>query len=129
MPTGMQSTETHREVEREVYREVDRQGLPSRPRFYWSRLSKAQPEVDREVYQIDQDSIEASFRERNHEVNRMVTEADFQRRLPSQPHLGVNATTSCKRYSTEHAEALHEGSREHRRSNLVSITILEKLTN
>ena len=36
------------------------------------------------VYQVDQDSAQAAFRERNHEVDRMVTEADFQRRLPSQ---------------------------------------------
>ena len=56
-PTGMQSTETHREV--------DRQSLPNRPRFYWSRLTKAQPEVDRKVYQIDQDSTEAAYRKRN----------------------------------------------------------------
>jgi len=41
-------------------------------------------EVDREV---DQDSTEAAYRERNHEVDRMVTEADFERRLPSQCHL------------------------------------------
>ena len=32
--TRMQSTETHREVDLEVYREVDRQSLPSQPRFY-----------------------------------------------------------------------------------------------
>jgi len=37
-----------------------------------------------EVYQVIQDSIEASFRERNHEVDQMVTKADFE-----QP---VNAT-------------------------------------
>ena len=30
---------------------------------------------------------EAVYRERNHEVDQMVTEADFQRRLPSQCHL------------------------------------------
>jgi len=34
------------------------------------------------VYQVNQDSIEASFRERNHEVDWMVTEVDFQRQLP-----------------------------------------------
>jgi len=31
------------------------------------------------VYQVDQDSIEAAFRERINEVDRMVTEADLQR--------------------------------------------------
>jgi hypothetical protein len=56
-PTESQSTKTHREVDRDVYREVD------------------------------QDSTEAAYRERNHEVDQMVTEADFERRLPSQRHL------------------------------------------
>jgi len=59
-------------------------------------------EVDREVYQeIDQHSTKAAYRERNHEVDQMVTEADFQRRLPSQCQLPM--TTGCKIYSPEHA--------------------------
>jgi len=58
-PTESQSTKTHREVDRDVYREVD------------------------------QDSTEAAYQERNHEVDRMVTEAGFERRLPSQRHLPV----------------------------------------
>ena len=36
-------------------------------------------EVDREVNVVNQDSTEAANRERNHEVDRRVTEADFQR--------------------------------------------------
>jgi len=36
-------------------------------------------EVDREVNVVNQDSTEAAIRERNHEVHRKVTEADFQR--------------------------------------------------
>jgi len=36
---------------------------------------------------VDQDSTEAAYRERNHEVDRMDTEADFERRLPSECHL------------------------------------------
>ena len=55
--------DTHREVDREVYREVGRQAY--------------------QVDQVDQDSTEAALRERICEVDRMVTEADFQRRLPS----------------------------------------------
>jgi len=35
------------------------------------------------VYQVDQHSIEAAFRERINEVDRTVTKADFQRWLPS----------------------------------------------
>jgi len=31
------------------------------------------------VYQVDHDSIEAAYQEHNHEVDRIVTEADFQR--------------------------------------------------
>jgi hypothetical protein len=39
-------------------------------------------EVDREVYkEVGQDSTEATCRERNHEVDRMVTEAGFQCQL------------------------------------------------
>jgi len=50
-------------------------------------------EVDREVYQeVDQDSTEAAYRERNDEVDRMVTEADFQSRRLVKQHLRVNAT-------------------------------------
>jgi len=30
------------------------------------------------VYQVDKDSTEAAYRERNNEVDRMVTEADFE---------------------------------------------------
>jgi len=37
-------------------------------------------------------------------------------------------TTGCKIYSTEHAEALHRAQTALARLNLVSITILEKLT-
>jgi len=43
-------------------------------------------------------------------------------------HLRVNATTGCKIYSIEHAEALHRAQTALARLNLVSITILEKLT-
>ena len=31
------------------------------------------------VYHIDQDATEAAYRQGNHEVDRMVTEADFER--------------------------------------------------
>jgi len=36
-------------------------------------------DVDRQVHQIDEDATEATYRERNLEVDRMVTEADFER--------------------------------------------------
>ena len=49
--------------------------------------------MHRQIYQVDQDSTEATYQERNHEVDRMVTEADFQRRLPSQ-----TASTSTDDY-------------------------------
>jgi hypothetical protein len=35
--------------------------------------------VDRQVYQVDQDATEAAYGERNHEVDRIVTEAGFER--------------------------------------------------
>ena len=40
--------------------------------------------------------------------------------------LRVNATTGCKIYSIEHAEALHRAQTALARLNLVSITIVEK---
>jgi len=40
----------------------------------------------------------------------------------------VTMTTGCKIYSTEHAEPLHRAQTALARLNLVSITILEKLT-
>jgi len=68
----------------------------------------------------------------NYEVDRMVTDADFQRHLPRHPastsQCYLPMTTSCKIYSTEHAEALHRAQTALVRLNLVSITILEKLT-
>jgi len=88
--------------------------------------------VDREVYLVDQDSAEAAYRERNHEVDRRVTKADFQRWLPNQDELTSQCqfpmTTSCKIYSIELAEALHRAQTALARLNLVSIAILEKLT-
>ena len=35
-------------------------------------------EVDREVYLVDQDFTEAANQERTHDVDKMVTEADFE---------------------------------------------------
>jgi len=49
-----------------------------KPKAHWEAIYRDAPEVDRKVYQVDQDSFEASFRQRNHEVGRMVTEAHFQ---------------------------------------------------
>jgi len=89
-------------------------------------------EVDRQVHLVDQDATEAAYRERNNEVDRMVTEADFERRLPNQDASTsqgrVPMITGCKIYSTEHAEALHRSQTAQARLNLVSMTILEKLT-
>jgi hypothetical protein len=53
-------------------------------------------EVDQEVYrEVDQESPETAYWERTHEVDKMVTEADFERWLPSQCQLPM--TTVCKR--------------------------------
>jgi hypothetical protein len=72
----------------------------------------------RQVYQVDHDSTAAAH---NHEVDQMVTEADFPRCLASQCHLPM--TTRCKIYSPEHAEALHRAQTALARLNLISITI------
>jgi len=121
-PAGMQSTETHQEVDRDVYREVDQSRPTDKPKAHRDAIYRDTPrvrprsltEVDRKVYQVDQDSTVASFREHNHEVDLMVTEADFQRRLPSQPASGSQChllmTTAWEIFE----EALHEGSSERR---------------
>ena len=68
----------------------------------------------------------------NYEVDQMVTDADFERRLlrdaacTSQCHLPM--TTGCKIYTIVHAEALHRVQTALVRLNLVCITILEELT-
>jgi len=66
------------------------------------------------VYQVNQDSIEAAFREGNEEVDRMVTEADFQRQLPiqaaSRSHCHLPMTTAGEIFY----EVLHEASRKRR---------------
>jgi hypothetical protein len=89
----------YRDTHREVYREVDRQ-----------------------VYQVDQDSTEAANRERTYEVDRMVTETDFERRLPNTDDYRLQDI------SIELAEALLRAQTALARLNLVSITILGKLT-
>jgi len=50
---------------------------------YWDTHREVYREVHWQVYQVDPDSTEAVYRESTYEVNRMVTEADFERRLPS----------------------------------------------
>jgi len=96
MPTGRQSTETHWEVNREVHWEVDQSSPTDKSKAHQEAVYRdthwdVDREVDWKVYQVNQDSIEASFRERKHDVDRMVTEADFQRRLPSQ----AASTSQC----------------------------------
>jgi len=56
----------HRDTHRQVYQEV---------------LMISQKYAERQVYQVDQDYTEAACREHKHEVDRMVTKADFQSRL------------------------------------------------
>jgi len=82
--------------------------------------------VDQQVYQVDHDATEAAYRECNHEVDRMVTEAVFERRLPSQCQFPM--TTGCKIYSIVLAEAPHKAQTAQVGLNLVCITILQKLT-
>jgi len=61
------------------------QVLPTSQQTTWMQST----ETHREVYQeVDQDTTEATTRKRNHEVDRMVIEADFDRRLPSQAASG-----------------------------------------
>jgi hypothetical protein len=62
--------------------------------------------------------------ESNHEVDQMITEADFQRRLPSQCHFPM--TTGCKIYSPEHAQALHRAQTALAWLNLVSKIIFRE---
>jgi hypothetical protein len=76
-----------------------------------TRTEKSTEKSTGKVYQVNQDSTEAANRKRNNEVDRMDTEADFQRRLPSQ----AAPTSQCHSGLREiFYEALHEGSRERR---------------
>jgi hypothetical protein len=52
-----------------------------REAVYPDRHQEVNPEVDLHVCQVEQDSTEAANRKRNHEVNRMVTKAHFERRV------------------------------------------------
>jgi len=72
-------------VEHAPYQQVDK---PCRMQSTETRTEKWTEESTEKstgkVYQVNEDSIEASFQEPNHEVDWMVTEADFEWRLPSQ---------------------------------------------
>ena len=83
--------------------------LQSQPRFYWSRLSRAQP---------------WSWPDGHRSGLPMTT--GLVKQYLSQWHLPI--TTGCKIYSTEHAEAMHRAQTALAHLNLVSITILEKFT-
>jgi len=70
-----------------------------REAMYWDMH-----QVDRQVYLVNHDSTETTCRERNHEIDRRVTDVDFQTWLPNQDELKsqcqVPMTTSCEIYST-----------------------------
>jgi hypothetical protein len=96
----------YQDMHRQVYEEVDRQLCrETHQQINQEVLPTSQKYAERQGYQVDQDSTKAAYRERNHEVDQMVTEADFQRRLLSQAaptsqcHLPM--TTGCKMYSPE----------------------------
>jgi hypothetical protein len=90
------------------YRQVKSPPGDSLPRHAPTSLPRSRL---RSLLRVDQDSTEAAYRERTYEVDRMFTEADFQRQLPchaaSTSQCRVPMTTGCKIYSTEHPEALH----------------------
>jgi len=72
----MQSTETCTEMSIQ-YSPTDKLKA-HRDAVYSVTHREVYREVDHEVYQVDQDSTEAAYRKRNHEVDPMVTEADFE---------------------------------------------------
>jgi len=120
----------YRDTHQQVYQEVDRHVCRDMHReVYQEVLPARQKYAERQVYQVPS---EATYRERNHEVDRMVTSADFQRQSPSQAasmsQCQIPMTVGCKICPTEHAEALQRAQRMLRCLNLVSITILEELT-
>jgi len=121
----------YRDTHRQVYQEVDRQVCwDTHRQVYQEVQSTSQKYAERQVYQIDQDSTKAACRERNDEVDRMVTEADFERLLPNQDastsQSRVPMTTGCTIYSTEHAEAPHRAQTALVCLKLVSITIFRE---
>jgi len=110
--------DTHRQVYNQVLPTSQKPHLVA---VYRDTHREVYREVDRQVYQVNQDSTESANQERTHEVDRMVTEADFQRRLPSQCQLPMSVR--CKMRHTEYAEALHRAQTVLVRLNLVYITI------
>jgi hypothetical protein len=85
--------DTHWDVDREVNWEVKHSSPTNKSKATGVQSTKTHTETSTEkstetltskVYQVNQDSTEASFGEHNNEVDRMVTEVDFQSRLPSQ---------------------------------------------
>ena len=116
------STEAaYREVDREVYRKVNQQSLPSRPRFT-ETPALLQSASARSLSSGEKDQGEKitgkDHRKRSREK---IWENEYIRK-----HLQVNA--NCRwlpiclmphedyRYCMKHAEALYEGSEEHKRT-------------
>jgi hypothetical protein len=58
------------------YRQVNSPPGGSLPRHAPTSLPRSRP---RSLLRVDQDFTEVAYRERNHEVDRMVTDADFER--------------------------------------------------
>jgi len=57
------------------------QVLPTSRQAHWEAIYRDTQYINREVYLVNQDSAEAAYPERNLEVDRIVTEADFERRV------------------------------------------------
>jgi hypothetical protein len=72
------------------YRQVNSPPGGSLPRHAPTSLPRSRP---RSLLRVEQDSTEVAYRERNDEVDRMVTEGDFQRRRLVKQNLRVNATS------------------------------------
>jgi len=115
-----------------VHWDVNRQSPTSQPRFYWSRISKAHPQVDHDVYQ---------------EVNQRFTRAAYQEQRWSRPDGHRSALQTIIPESgwiyksmpsmdvywlhdifSRAWESLQRALRAQVRLNLVSINIWEKLT-
>jgi len=83
-PGGSLLRHTEKSTEKSTAK-LPSQLVPTSQKTTWKQFT----ETHREVYQeVDQDTTKAANRKRTHEVDRMVIEADFDRRLPSQAASG-----------------------------------------
>ena len=132
-PTGRQSTETYWVVDREVYCKVDQSRPADKPKAHWDAIYRdMHREVDRQVYQVNKDSTEAAYWEQLWSW----PDGHWSGLPKSTPHSSSIWTSMPLTNDYRLQEIIYRAcestawrlKRAQARLNLVSITIVEKLT-